>query len=191
MASKADMMKKVALATLVMIFTVVSYASAGLFGYSTRSLLSPEYKTIHVDNFANDIRVTAEQSNMRMYRGYRPGMEIDLTKAVINRFLYDGNLNPVQERSGDLQLKGTLIDFKRDPLRYDTNDNIEEYRIKLIVNLQLIDTKTGKLVWEELGFAGETTYFTSGSLAKSENVALLDAIQDLARRIVERTVEAW
>ena len=45
--------------------------------------------------------------------------------------------------------------------------------------------------WTESNFVGETTYFTSGSLAKSENVAIQDALTDLARRIVERTIEDW
>jgi len=187
---KVGMMKKIALVNLALLFVMAACALPGC-GYTTRSLLNPEYKTIYVSNFANDIRVTAEQTNMRMYRGYRPGMEIELTKAVIDRYLFDGNLNPVQEGRSDLILRGSLIDFKRDPLRYDANDNIEEYRIKLIVNLTLIDAKTGAVQWEEKGFAGETTYLTGGSLGKSESVALTEAILDLARRIVERTVEAW
>lgn len=56
-------------------------------------------------------------------------------------------------------MRGELIDFKRDPLRYDTNDNIEEYRIKLIVNMELIDADTGESLWKENGFAGEKTTY--------------------------------
>jgi outer membrane lipopolysaccharide assembly protein LptE/RlpB len=160
-------------------------------GYTTRSLLPSNYRTIKIENFANDIRVAAEQSNMRMYRGYRPGMEIELTRTVINKFLVDGSVKVVKESSADIVLKGALIDFKRDALRYDSNDNVEEYRIKLIVNMELMDTKTGNTVWKENGFAGETTYTTSGALTKSESAAVDAAVDDLARRIMERTVEAW
>ena len=160
-------------------------------GYTTRSLLPPDLKTIYVDNFKNTISITAEQNELRMYRGYRPGMEIDLTRAVINKFLLDGSLKIANESDADLILKGDLIDFKRDALRYDANNNIEEYRIKLIVNMNLVNAKTGDTMWTEMGFAGETTYRTSGSLAKTETQAVNDAIDDLARRIMERTVEAW
>lgn len=183
-------MKNIFLAGIILLFGICSCTIAGC-GYTTHSLLPPQYKTIYVDTFKNSIRITAEQTNLRMYRGYRPGMELDLTKAVINRYLYDGTLKTAQEENANLILNGELIDFKRDPLRYDANDNIEEYRLKLIVNLDLVDAKTGKILWSERGFAGETTYRTTGSLAKSENVAVADAILDLARRIVERTVEAW
>ena len=160
-------------------------------GYTTKSLLPSNLKTIRVENFKNDIKVTAEQSNLRMYRGYRPGMEIDITRTLINKFLLDGSLKIADEANADLILKGDLIDYKRDALRYDPNNNVEEYRIKLVVNLELENTKTGALVWSENGFAGETTYRTTGSLAKTETTAVNDAIDDLTRRIIDRTIEAW
>lgn len=160
-------------------------------GYTTRSLLPSNFKTIYVESFKNTIKITAEQSDVRMYIGYLPGMEIGLTKAVIDKFISDGNLRIVSEPDADLVMKGTLVDFRKEPLRYDANDNVDEYRIKLIVDLELIDQKTAKTVWREKGFAGETTYRTSGTLTTSENVAMQNAMTDIARRIVERTVEAW
>lgn len=160
-------------------------------GYTTHSLLDPNFKTIYVDNFVNDIKISAEQSNVRMYRGYRPGMETELTKAVINKFLYDGNLKIAAESKADLILRGRLLDYKREPLRYDDNMNVQEYRVKLIVNLILEDARAGKVVWEEKSFAGETTYRTDGPSVKTEDAAINDAIADLSRRIVERTIEAW
>ena len=118
-------------------------------------------------------------------------MENDITRAVTNKFLTDGTLRIANESTADLILKSSLVDFKRDALRYDTNDNIEEYRVKLLVNMELTNNKTGVVMWKEKGFAGETTSRTSGPLAKSDDAAVNDAVDDLARRIVERTVEAW
>ncbi len=160
-------------------------------GYTSSSLLPVNLKTIYVDNFKNSINITAEQNDLRMYRGYRPGMETEITKAVIDRFVFDGNLKMSPEGKADLVLKSELIDYKRDSLRYDANNNVEEYRIKLIINMQLEDTKKGVTLWTEKGFAGETTYRISGSGAKTESQALRDAEIDLASRIVERTIEAW
>ena len=160
-------------------------------GYTTRSLLPSEFKTIYVENFKNSIRITDEQSDVRMYRGYKPGMERDITKAVIDRFLLDGNLKIRNDEGADIILKGELLDFRREALRYDANDNVEEYRIVLTVNMKLTDSKDGKTVWEEKAFSGETTYRTSGSLARSEDSSINEATKDLARRIVERTVEGW
>jgi len=160
-------------------------------GYTTKSLLPSNFKYLYVANFKNSIAISAEQSNMRMYRGYRPGMEIDITKAVTDKFIMDGNLKIGTEDKSDLALTGELVDFRREPLRYDANDNIEEYRLKVVVNLELKDVKTGKTLWIERGFAGEITYRTTGSLAVSEDRAMKEAIEDLARRITERTIETW
>ncbi|MCX5678336.1 MAG: LPS assembly lipoprotein LptE [Candidatus Omnitrophica bacterium] len=175
----------------LMTLSLISLLAVSGCGYTTASLLPPEFKTICVENVKNSINVAAEQSELRMYRGYRPGMETDITKAVIDRFLFDGNLKIAPEEKANLVLKSELVDYKRDSLRYDANDNVEEYRIKLIVNMQLEDALNGKVLWTEKGFAGETTYRLSGSGSKSEAAAINDAIDDLAKRIVERTIEAW
>jgi len=169
---------------------ILMLAASGC-GYTTKSLLPSDYKTIHVENFKNALKITAEQSNERMYRGYRPGMEISITKAVIDKYLMDGNLRIDSAERADLILSAELIDFNRGGITYDSSDNVQEYRIKLVVSMELTEAKSGKTVWKESGFAGETTYRTSGSLETSESAAIDNAIADLAKRIVERTIEAW
>ena len=185
------MMKRSFLAYGSWVIAAAFLSMAAGCGYTTRSLLPVNFKSIYVENFKNSIKITAEQSNLRMYRGYTPGMEVGLTKAVIDKFLSDGNLKIATASDADLVLKAELVDFKRDALRYDANDNVEEYRVKIFVNLELEDAKSGKSVWKETYFAGEATYRTGGSLAKDETAGVKEATADLARRITERTVEAW
>lgn len=175
-------------------FVLTALLSAGILsgcGYTTKSLLSDELKTVYVDNFRNMINITAEQTNNRMYRGYKPGMEINMRTAVIDKFLIDGNLKIETEDKADLVLRVNFIDYKREALAWDANDNVEEYRIKLVVDMEMIDMKKGKTLWAEKGFTGEKDYRTTGALVMSEGTALVEAEKDLARRIVERTVEAW
>ena len=160
-------------------------------GYTTRSMISDKFKTIYVVPFVNKVDITQETDAARKYKIYRPMLETDITNAVINKFLSDGNLKPVKSESADLVLRGDLVEFRRDPLRYTDNDEVEEYRINLIVDIGLWDKKEDKLIWEEKNFTGDTTYFTRGQAEKSEATAVSDAINDLARRIVERTVEQW
>ncbi|MEA3306017.1 MAG: LPS assembly lipoprotein LptE, partial [Candidatus Omnitrophota bacterium] len=93
--------------------------------------------------------------------------------------------------NADLILKGELMDYRQEALRYDTSDNVEEYRIKIAVNIELIDTSDDEVLWKEAGYIGEETYKTAGRFAVSEDTAREEAIKDLARRIVERTVENW
>ena len=163
-------------------------------GYTTRSMISNKFKTIYITPFVNKIDITKETDAGYKYRIYRPMLETDITKKVTNKYLFDGNLRPVKTESADLILKGELVEFRRDPLRYTDNDEVEEYRINILVNLSLWDKKENQLVWQENNFTGDYTYFTNFTTSgtpKSEDVAVNEALDDLARRIVERTVEQW
>jgi hypothetical protein len=154
-------------------------------------MISDKFKTIYISPFLNKVDITNEAYTADKYRLYRPMLETDITKAVTNKYLQDGNLKPLKQEAADLTLRGELVEFRKDPIRYGDNNAVSEYRISLMVNLKLWDNKENKLEWEENNFTGESTYFTSGTQAKSESAAITDAITDLARRIVERTVEQW
>ena len=166
-------------------------------GYTTRSMLYGKYNTIYITPFLNKVDVTQESYSANKYRIYRPMLETDITKKVINRYIFDGNLKSVKKSAADLVLKGELIEYRKDPLSYTANtENVTEYRINIYVNLSLWDVKENKMLWQENNFNGNYSYFTnynnnSTSIQVSEDTAVNNAIEDLARRIVERTVEQW
>ena len=160
-------------------------------GYTTRSMLYGKYKTIYVGPFLNKVDVTQESFSASKYRIYRPMLETEITKKVINRYLFDGNLKLAKEPDADLALRGELIEYRKDPLSYTVDtENVTEYRINIFVNLSLWDVKENKLVWQENNFNGNYSYFTADNEVP-EAIAVNNAIEDLARRIVERTVEQW
>lgn len=178
--------------------TISCLLSAGLTGcgYTTRSMLSGKFRTIYITPFLNKVDITQESYTANKYRIYRPMLETDITKKVINKYLFDGNLKPIREDQADLALKGELIEYRKDPLSYaSNNENVTEYRISIYVNLSLWDKKENKLLWQENSFNGNYSYFTDFAPATAvkvtEDTAVNNAIEDLARRIVERTVEQW
>lgn len=173
-----------------LILTCFSIATAGC-GYTSRSLLPPEMNSIHVDNFSNAIDLSREISDRRENFSYRPGLETDITKEVINGFIFYRRLDVKSKNEAALLLKGALIDFRQSPLSYDDNDNVEEFRIELFVNVELYDNNTGELIWKERNFMGESNYTIAGPNAKTETQALRSAVKDLSQRIVERVVDAW
>ena len=175
----------------ILIFYALALTLVSGCGYTTGSLLPSHLKTVYVDNFANKIDISTEPSDRYVYEMYRSGMESDITKTVIDRFIFDGNLSIVGLEEADLVLTGELTSYTREPLRYDASDNVEEYRALVSVNIKLKDTSTGKFMWKENGFTGESTYWITGPLTKSEDSAVQAAIQDLAERIVEKTTEGW
>ncbi len=166
-------------------------------GYTTRSMISNKYRNIYIVPFINNVNFTQETSAADKYKIYRPMLETEITKAVIDKFIFDGNLKLKEKDSADLVLKGELVEFRKDPLRYSENsDIIDEYRMNLIVDISLWDNRENRLIWEEKRFTGDFTYFpTASTLAnvtkKTDDQAVVDAVKDLARRIVERTVEQW
>jgi len=159
-------------------------------GYSTKSLLPPAIKTVYIESFKNAIQT--QELEYANYRTYRPLLERDVTAKIIDKFIYDRSLEVVSHaEEADLVLSGELVGYNRDPIRYTTAEDIEEYRLTIFVNMKLYDTAKDELWWEEFDFAGDITYFASGAQATTEATAIDAAIDNLARRIVERTVELW
>jgi len=164
---------------LPLFFTGCGYTVSG-------STLASHIHTIHVENFKNQITFGAEgRRNI-----YFPLVELKARNAVIDRFLFDGNLKISEADTADLILKGTLTRYFRRGLRFSDDEDTEEYRVYVVMSLELLNA-SGEVVWSEPDFSGDATYFVSGSQATSEESAVEAAIEDLARRIVERTIEDW
>jgi hypothetical protein len=172
-------------------FLLLSVLAISGCGYTTGSLLPAHLKTIAIENFANKIPITDEISDRNRYKTYRPLLEVDVTRTIIDRFIFDGHLKVVQRKDANLILEGALVDFRREPTKYGYGDTIEQYRIAIFVDMQLIDAASGEVMWSENNFAGSDYYFTTGAQMKSEDAAVADALNDLARRVVERTIEVW
>lgn len=156
-------------------------------GYTTRTTLPASIKTIHIDHIKNKIDFTAETGRNL----YLPLIEVNVRNAIIERFQFDGNLDIMEEETADLLLKGELIGYSKSALRFTNEDDVQEYRVHVTVALTMWDNHKQDYAWVEPSFTGEGTYFVSGAQGTSEETAIKAAIADLARRIVERTVEDW
>ena len=160
-------------------------------GYSARPGLPSSMRTVYIKPFVNKIDITQLGMNTQEYPIYRHGMEVDLTDAVLRRFQFTGLLRPDSLARADTRLEGELVEFRKDPLRYNASQQVEEWRLNIVVNLRFYDRSSAEPIWEESHFTGDTTYFALGNSAESETTALSRAIEDAAKRIVERTVENW
>ena len=166
------------------ILLVLSIAGCG---YTTGSLLPGKYRKIAIQPFENKVNNIDENS-----RGtYVPQLESNVRTAIIDKFLFDGNLHIADPDKADLILSGSLISFQQDDLREDVNQNVQQYRARVIVSLTLTDAATGKVLWTEPSFSGEATYFLTGAQAQTQSAAIDAALTDLATRVVERTIENW
>ena len=170
-----------------MVLVLAMAMGAGSCGYTTGSLLPSNYRTIAIEQFKNKIAYLNED-----IRGlYVPLLENKVRDAVVVRFQQDGHLKIAKSGQGDLLLKGDLIGFDREDISLTDDQSVQQYRLRISVALTLIDPAIGEVIWIEPSFSGEALYYTTGPQAKSETVALADAMTDLSRRILERTLENW
>ena len=174
--------------SLVIFVFCVCFIVSGC-GYTIRGFTS-KYKTVHVNQFKNSVDITSESSEHRRYASYFPLLESTLTQRIVDRFIFDSSIKVAKEDEAQAILSGELTAYRREPLRYAANnEDVVEYRVIIFVNISLYDKEKGGVAWSKSSFSGDATYETTGPHIKSEREALSDAVDDLARRVVEAVVE--
>ncbi len=154
-------------------------------GYTTRSALPENVKSIYVKTVVNKINVAEIIS-------YKPGLEIDITNAIVRRLQRDGNLKVAKiPEEADVILESDLIRFDQEGLRFSRLETSQEQRIYIVLALRLIDAKTKQIMWEEANFSGDQEYFTSELRDQAHDEAADLAVDRLARNVVDRIVEDW
>lgn len=163
---------------------VVTLSSAGC-GYTQKTVLPENIKTIYVDTVKNKIKIDQTYA-------YVPGLEIDITNAVIRRMHKDGNLKVVGEREdADAILELDLTAFEQEGLRFTSLESVEEYRMFIVLDMKLVQTSTGNVLWREPNFSGDSEYYVSDVRSISREEASRRAIDRLAKNVVDRIVEDW
>ncbi len=170
--------------------SILCFALAGC-GYTQKSLLPEHIKSIHVAPVANRIDLSKEISEKEHFRVYRPGVEVEITNAIINRFVFEGTLQVEKPDRADAVVEAKLMDYRRDPLRYSKGDDIQEYRLNIVLDVSVRDVKTNKVLWHEANLTGDASFLLSGPRATTEDEAAAKAAEDVARRVVEKTIEIW
>ncbi len=180
-------MKRAAAPVLLFALTVLVSGC----GYTTKTSLPEHIRSVHVPSVDNKIDISSEISEKRPFQVYRPGLEVEMRNALIDRLVFDGHLRVAADAASDATLKTQLISFDREPLRYNANDTIQEFRVRVTASAQFIDKSSGSVIWSVTEISGESEYFLSGPKAASEDAAVRAALQDLVRHIVEDILEVW
>ncbi len=158
-------------------------------GYTTRGFVYDKENTIYVNPVVNKSSITSGKRAYSSYNVYPILLEKRLTNAIIDKFNIDGNLRVSDDKSSSLNLQCEIRNYNKEPLRYTDNDNVTEQRLRLYTHC-ILSSKDGKVL-KERDIVGDTTYFLSGKLAKTEPTAQVDLVDDTARRIIEMVVEEW
>jgi len=168
---------------MAVLFLAVLVGLSGC-GYTRKTVLPRNIKTIYVETVKNKLDVE------RIY-AYQPGLEMDITNAVIRRLQQDGTVKVVTQDKADAILKTDLLAFEQEGLRFTNLEEVSEYRLFVEVSLKLIDRKTGDIIWEEPHFTGDNEYYVSDVTSIGEQKAAVDVVNKLAFNIADRIVQDW
>lgn len=154
-------------------------------GYTRQSALPSDIKTIYVEPVQNKIELAEVYA-------YVPGLEAMINNALTARLNKDGNLRVVGEpEEADVILKATLRRFDQGGVRFSTLESVQEYRLFVTVEAELLHGKTQQLIWKEGNFTGDADYFVSDLRPQARGEAAERAVNRLAQNLVDRIVEDW
>ncbi|MDD5218082.1 MAG: LptE family protein [Candidatus Omnitrophica bacterium] len=162
---------------------ILPFAGLGC-GYTNQTVLPVDMQTIYVDTVKNAIPIN------RMY-SFEPGLEMMITNAIIRRFERDGNMRIVKKEEADAILESKLIGYEQEGVRFSKLEQVQEYRLFIVLDVSLINRKTGDVIWREPNFSGDTEFFVGDFRSQDRNKATPDAVERLARNVVDRVVEDW
>ncbi len=153
-------------------------------GYTSKTKLPYDIQSIYVETVLNKIPIE------QMY-SYQPGLEMDITNAIIQRFQVDGNLKVAKPEDADAILSIDLKAYEQEGVRFNSVEGVSEYRLFVVLGLKLKHRSSGEVIWEEPNFSGNDEYFVTEVRSMGQKFATTDAIQDLASKVVDRVAEDW
>jgi hypothetical protein len=160
---------------LYVVLFVVLIIPAGGCGYSSKSLLRSNVRSIYIPIFDNNT--------------FRRGFEFELTKAIRDQILMRTRLNIVNKDEADSVLLGKIAQVYENVLIEDTRDNIVESRVVIVVDVRWIDRRTGRTIIERRNIQAPAEFIVlrNETLTSASN----EAFVRVARHIVEVMQEDW
>ena len=161
----------------------VSMACAGC-GYHRARLDNPllaNVKTIAIPYFKN--------------KTFEPEAEKIFTNAFMNEFIESRKLQIIGPNEADVILYGTVRNLKEESIGYDKNDKSLDYIIQMVVDVQLEERTTGKVLWKRKGMRhGEDYPVLTEDIQASEaskRLALQKIASDLAERVHDSIMKGF
>jgi len=186
-------MERIKAIRAVVPLALVSLLFAGC-DQTVKRTLPASVRTIAVAEFANQ---TAE-----------PLLSSVLLEELRMAFRMDGRVGIKDGKEGaDGFLDGAVVEYTKQPARFDSNNVVQEYRLRVVVDLSLTDLKSNQVLWQEKGPASTATrggttrklerYASfvvvpaNGLPVETEQDAQRRMLRDLASDIAAKVIEGW
>lgn len=152
-------------------FAVSLLVGCGVYSFSTTALGG--VKSISVPQFEN--------------QSTEYGINEDLTTELIDRFIEDNTIKIAAAGDADAVLRGQIVKYERAAYTYELGDIVNEYKVNIVISY-VIERKDGKILVDKASMLGWGIYDANTG---TEEEAQLEAINKLARDIVDETTKSW
>ncbi len=173
-------MKVVGVGLAALVITVLAGCA-----YTQRNSLPPHLKSIAVPVFKNKTYIT----------DYNRKVEVDVTEAVRNAFIQNGELAVVGRETADLILEGEVTHIERDVLRSDRFGEAAEIRLLIKARISVYDVKEAKYLIQNEMVSNIEKKSESGVYnirrGESENIGRHDGVDELGQVIAHAITERW
>lgn len=121
-------------------------------------------------------------------------LEQDVTNAVVQKFVTNGHLRIVDEKSANCVVKGRIVEYRNAVFGISNSDLAQEYRVTIVVSVVFKDLVKNREIWHDDAIVKTANYYVQpvpGQQAKTELDGRKEAIQKIADEILSRSVESW
>jgi hypothetical protein len=119
------------------------------------------------------------------------GIREHLTDAITEVLVTDGRLRVVGPETADSIIEGTVVDYREQAYTYDRSENVQEYIVRIYVDVSYQDVRNRTVIWEEERMEGWGTYDVSVSPPEDIDTGRERAIAKLAEDILNKTLSGW
>ncbi len=77
----------------------------------------------------------------------KPDIESIMTTAVVDEFVNIATI--VDEKDADAVLRGVIKSYELRPISYSERDVVNEYRLSVVFQFELISTLDGRVIWKD------------------------------------------
>ena len=148
---------------------------SGCSHYSLTSSLPSHIKTVAIPFFED--------------RALEYGVSELLTDAVTDAFMRDHALTVVDEQRADSVLQGSLVSVQDEAMTYTVDENVEERRVTLRIDVTYYDLKKKKVIWEKEGIQEWASYDPADPSSRERGIE--EAVQKLGREMLNLTLSDW
>ena len=133
------------------------------------------------------------------------GFEADFTRVIRDEFISHARVPLAPEERAEKVIMGRIYDIRTDPLTYSsrdltvsgqvrTDEVTRSRRLRLKLDVQLVDRRAGKVIWQDRTMTGEANFAVDPDpmvTRYNQRAALESIARSLARKIYLKTMERF